>query len=443
MTGSAVSNDKRFRPLEAEIQYYDDRAGGLLSQHQSGLDLAVRQIKAVHPRFQAMSDGEALNAGFTINDARQVTALEHGQPNWSDMVALVESIASGEQIEPFRQAFLALKSGDFAEFAEWLKKDPSLVYALGTNGNSLLALAVNFGRRDAAELLIKLGADVNSTNVRGWTALHQAAGSKHEFVQFLLDHGADIRRSALGDGGTPLAVALFWGNRESADLLSKQEVVPLNLRVTSGCGRADLILSFFTSSSELLPEAGRHRGFYRPHTGFPVWHPTNDRQEIINEAFVYAARNGQIESLEILLQRGAQINADPYRGAALHWAVRKPGLETTINWLIEHGVDVNQRASFGGPGYGERVAPLHVAAETGNLDAVRILLAAGADPTASEDVYQSTAAGWAKHSGHTEVADVIQGLPCGRRKKKKVLLTTATKISKSTVDRFSAGGRNS
>jgi hypothetical protein len=32
--------------------------------------------------------------------------------------------------------------------------------------------------------------------------------------------------------------------------------------------------------------AGAHRGFYRPHGGFPAWQPSDDPQEVIDEALV-------------------------------------------------------------------------------------------------------------------------------------------------------------
>ena len=61
----------------------------------------------------------------------------------------------------------------------------------------------------------------------------------------LLEAGASPYAEAYGDGGTPLAVALFWGHRALAERLAEPLVAPLNLRVAAGLGRLDLMRNFF------------------------------------------------------------------------------------------------------------------------------------------------------------------------------------------------------
>jgi ankyrin repeat protein len=407
-TGGA--NAARFRAIETNIEYYDGRANGLKSQHESGLPSAISQIRAHHPQFRDASDEAIVGADFTIDDARLVTAIEHGRKSWREMKRWIDDLSQGETVEPFNEAFLALKSSDTALFSEWIRRDPTVVNASGTNANSMLSLAVSFRQVQALRLLLENGADVNAANVRGWTALHQAMGSNQKDVAvLLLDYGADPSLSALGDGGTPLVIALFWGNAEAADLLVQRTgVLPKNLRAAAGAGQMEMAAAFFDEAGELLPEAGMHRDHYRPHSGFPVWRPSGEPQEIIDEAFVYAASNGRLEMLEFLMEHGAGINSDPYRGSALHRVVKKPGLISTAKWLIDHGADVNLRATFGGPGYGEAVTPLHVAAEGGSVEMAKLLIEHGADASLAEDVYNATPTGWAEHFGHKELAEYLR-----------------------------------
>ena len=42
-------------------------------------------------------------------------------------------------------------------------------------------------------------------------------------------------------GGPPLIVALFWGNRGTAELLAERGVHPRNLRAAAGLGRLDMV----------------------------------------------------------------------------------------------------------------------------------------------------------------------------------------------------------
>jgi ankyrin repeat protein len=207
---------------------------------------------------------------------------------------------------------------------------------------------------------------------------------------------------ARGDGGTPLVVALFWGHREVAEVLAEHGLYPRNLRVAAGLGRVELI-------DELAgtPQAGAHRGFYRPHGGFPAWQPSDDPQEVLDEALAWAARSDRVDALDALVRHGARLEADVYRGTALTWAAAC-GRVAAIRRLVTLGADPNGRSTFGGPQHGEGTMPLHLAAQSGHLEAIEVLLALGADPTLRDDLHGGTAAGWADHSCSREAAELLR-----------------------------------
>jgi hypothetical protein len=98
----------------------------------------------------------------------------------------------------------------------------------------------------------------------------------------MLGAGAHTDLFARGDGGTPLVAALFWGHREVVGLLGRE---PVNLRVAAGLGDLELIRELAGT-----PQAGVRRGFYRPHGGFPAWQPSDEPQEVLDEALVWAAK---------------------------------------------------------------------------------------------------------------------------------------------------------
>ena len=269
-------------------------------------------------------------AKLTQADAELILAREHGFETFDALAAYIEALREQRVSEPFALAFAAIKADDRARLNELLGIHPHLVNAAGTNGNRLLLLAMSLGRPVMVHDLLQAGADPDLPNNKGWTALHQAAYADPgadptaalATLEILLEAGASPYAEAYGDGGTPLAVALFWGHRVLAERLARPVVAPLSLRVAAGLGRLDLMEQFFVGK-KLRPEARWHREFHRPHSGFPPWRPSDDAAEILSEALTYAARNRRIDAMAFLAERGADLGAEPYNGTALHWAVAR------------------------------------------------------------------------------------------------------------------------
>jgi hypothetical protein len=349
--------------------------------------------------YEGRAEGIATVKGISTDDARRELAGRHGYSSWDELKRHVAALSSGaEPAPPFVLAYRALESGDRGRLVELLDAHPELIEMRGTNGNDLFGMANDIG---ITRLLLERGADPNRGNDYGWTKLHQAGyGNDSELARLLLDAGARTDLYARGDGGTPLIAALFWGHRDVVELLGLE---PGNLRVAAGLGRVEMI-------DELVgaPAAGAHRGFYRPHGGFPAWTPSDDPQEILDEALVWAAKADRVEAIERLVELGARVEADPYRGTPLTWAA-SCGRVAAIRRLAELGADVNQPTTFGGPTHGEGVYALHLAAQAGQESAVDVLLELGADPTLRDGLYQGDAAGWAGHGCRPDLAERFGG----------------------------------
>jgi ankyrin repeat protein len=347
--------------------------------------------------YEGRADGIASVRGVSIDEARRDLAARHGLASWDDLCRRVEAMRRGEQPQtPFVLAYRALEANDRERLVELLDEYPDLVVQRGTNGNDLLGMA---GDIAIVSLLLDRGADPNRGNDYGWTKLHQAAyGNDSELAQRMLAAGALTDLSARGDGGTPLVVALFWGHRKVTGLLGRQ---PGNLRVASGLGDLELIRELAGT-----PQAGAHRDFYRPHGGFPAWQPSDDPQEVLDEGLVWAAKSDQAEAIRLLVDLGARVDADPYRGTALAWAAVN-GRVASVRTLVQLGADPNQRGTFGGPSHGEGVTAIHLAAQSGRREAVVALLELGADPLLLDDLHGGNARGWAGVGGHPELADIL------------------------------------
>jgi ankyrin repeat protein len=277
-----------------------------------------------------------------------------------------------------------------------LDRFPDLIVQRGTNGNDLLGMA----GREIVSVLLARGADPNRGNDYGWTKLHQAGYSNDcELARLMLAAGARTDLFARGDGGTPLVAALFWGHRDVVELLDRE---PVNLRVAAGLGDLESIRELAGTL-----QAGAHRGFYRPHGGFPAWQPSDEPQEVLDEALVWAAKSDRLDAIALLVELGARVDADPYRGTALAWAAANGRVQAT-RMLVELGADPNQRGTFGGPDHGEGVTAIHLASQGGRRETVDALLQLGADPLIRDALHDGDALGWARFGGHEDLADLLR-----------------------------------
>jgi ankyrin repeat protein len=375
--------------FDEDPDYYASRAAGLLASAADGTSSAV-------------SDFTRWSAPLTAAGARLVVARNHGFESWAALRRHVQGLATSG--EPFARAFRLVRAQDVDGLGALLDQFPSLVSACGTNGNDLLGLASATCDERLVSLLVSRGADVRRGNAHGWTALHQAGYANLPWMaQGLLEAGAPVDVSARGDGGTPLVVALFWGNVEVARVLAAHGVAPVNLRTAAGLDDVGLLESLWGTAS-----AGAHRGFYRPHSGFPSWQPGPSEAEVRDEALTWAARADAVEALSWLCGRGASLDANVYQGTALVWAAAQ-GRVRAVRRLLELGAGVNVRATFGGPGHGVGTTALHHAAEGGHLGVIEVLLAAGADRTIEDALYGGTPASWAAHSGQNAARGLLEG----------------------------------
>jgi ankyrin repeat protein len=398
--------------------WYADQAGRIASQLRDGGETAFDLARRRHPELAHATDAELSARSFDIDDGRTIVARDHGFESWSDFVRHLEAIGEGPHEfgtadpetasagdERFADAVAAIQQGHPEELARIVATDRTLVSRRGAEGHGLLLLAAQERSRALVDVLLAAGADPNAPADNGWTPLHQAAYGEPperevegqrpslEVMETLLTAGADLTAESRGDGGTPLLQALFWGHRLLAERLAESGVVPLNLRTAAGLGRIDLLEAFFDADGSLRREAGSHRGYAAPHSGFPDFTPGESAAEILADALVYAACNGRLEAVDWLLDRGADPDAHPYQETALLAAVRN-GHADVVQRLLERGADVNARGDWASM---TQLTALHHAASVSRLDMARLLVAAGADLEATDEVAGGTPLGWAAH----------------------------------------------
>ena len=352
--------------------------------------------------YEGRADGIATVGGVTVAEARLDLARRHGFASWSGLRRHVEAIRTGaEPPTPFMLAYRAVEDDDLERLAALLDAHPGA--RRGCAGRTATTCSGWRAGFAIVRLLLERGADPNRGNDYGWTKLHQAGyANDRELAQVMLDAGGRLDVSARGDGGTPLIAALFWGHREVVDLLG------LRARATCASRPGSALLDADPRARRHARRRGARRGFYRPHGGFPAWQPSDDPQEVLDEALVWAAKSGRVEALPLLVELGAHVDADPYRGTRARVGggqrARRVGPEARRGSApIRTGA-----GTFGGPDHGEGVTALHLAAQAGRREAVEALLELGADPTLRDGIYDGTASGWAEFGGHEGVAELLR-----------------------------------
>lgn len=286
----------------------------------------------------------------------------------------------------FHPVIAAIKAGDAAQFITLVHEDPTLATARSfTSHPTLLQCLVLDGKSlpgkiEMLNALIDAGAPLDAPLVAA------ASCGNLEALSLLIDRGAAIN----GKGGwSPLEEALYWNQTGSIQTLLKRGATIHNLRVAAGLGHLDLVESFFNQDGTLKPEAGRidwpfgtlemieqsnfDRSVKESLTGrVRSW--SQDRQGIIDNAFLYACAQGHMGVADLLLKHGAQINAIPggfdYAGSGLHYAA------------------------------------LH-----GHLPMVQFLIERGADRELRDTKVSSTAAGWAEYGGHASIKAFLEERP--------------------------------
>eukprot|EP00403_Amphidinium_massartii_P043443 CAMPEP_0178444764 /NCGR_PEP_ID=MMETSP0689_2-20121128/39729_1 /TAXON_ID=160604 /ORGANISM="Amphidinium massartii, Strain CS-259" /LENGTH=190 /DNA_ID=CAMNT_0020069113 /DNA_START=50 /DNA_END=622 /DNA_ORIENTATION=+ len=124
---------------------------------------------------------------------------------------------------------------------------------LGPGGTTPLMLASNLGDLEEVLKLIKDGADIDTQDKYGWTALRYAVrGDRYVVAEALIDAGADLNKPS-SSGRTPLMSAAANGLDDMVRLLVKSGA-DLALKNKDGMTAYDLALRGGPTGSDMIRE---------------------------------------------------------------------------------------------------------------------------------------------------------------------------------------------
>ena len=293
------------------------------------------------------------------------------------------------------------------------------INAAQPDGATALAWAVHLGERSMAETLLGAGAKVNTVDEYGETPLTLAAANgDHTIVQRLLRAGANAR-AARWNGETALMIAAGAGNLEvvrqlvlhSADVnIAEPRRGQTALMWAAAEGHADVVSALLEIGAN--PKVVSKSGFNALAFAIAKNDALSARSLIAagldpnfilpsgNRLLMMAMAYGHTEAASALLESGADIRATDRAGStALHVAAQAGNL-VLVKQLLDKGADPNVRTAqtttmqaargAGGGGGGRAVVggaltPLMIAARANQLEVMKLLVAAGADPKLRAD----------------------------------------------------------
>jgi ankyrin repeat protein len=305
------------------------------------------------------------------------------------------------------------------------------------NASAALIWAASRGDVEMVDLLLRSGADARAVNEYGATALYAAATSANPaLTEKLLAAGADANVS-LASGETPLMEAARRGNLATVRSLLAAKANP-NAQEGKG-GQTALMWAISERHADVAAELVRQGADVNAHakSGFTALmfaaqqgdaatarilldakaNPNEAQPKSGATPLIVASAIGHPEVVSLLLDRGADPNIKDANGFnSLHHAVRdsdygvdpasKATAVTVVKTLLAHGANPNARlqldkekiaaevkAQAGGAGARnkrtsititeielEGATPVMLAAEVNNIEAVKVLVEAGADP---------------------------------------------------------------
>ena len=231
--------------------------------------------------------------------------------------------------------FEAITNNDLVAFKLFLEAgmDPNTTAQIASNPSALM-IAANHNRLEMAKMLIDKGANVNSKDKNGSTALMFAisyeAGRNTELIKLLLSKGADANVTNK-EGSTALMVAIGSQTADSAEVvkLLLEKGADVNAKSTKGV-----------------------------------------------TALMVASKEKNLTALKLLLAKKPDLEASDttYKLTALMFAVSEQNLDAAQE-LIANGANVNAKAAEG-------LTPLAIAKAKNNQALVDLLLKAGAKEAA-------------------------------------------------------------
>ncbi|XP_062512437.1 serine/threonine-protein phosphatase 6 regulatory ankyrin repeat subunit B-like [Corticium candelabrum] len=251
-----------------------------------------------------------------------------------------------------------------------------------------VATAARDGDWEEVRRLVEEGGNVNDVDTKSnSTALHWAAENENSGIcSFLLSRGAKINLKDK-DGQTPLHLAAAKHHFRTCQLLV--HVYKADVASVNNCGQTPLHKALIKSLRDIP-------ALYLP---LITNESVNVADRLGNCALHIAARNGDIQTVQLLVDCGADVNALNEDGQTpLHTAAGgEKDCPELCSILLEHNAKIDAVDKDGNQ-------PLHLAVRKGHTRTSRLLLSSEADVNSLNEDGQ-TPLHAAKHNAKIDAVD--------------------------------------
>jgi uncharacterized protein len=219
--------------------------------------------------------------------------------------------------------------------ARRLLDDGGSPLARDRDGAMALAHAARAGQTALVQMFLELGAPIDARNIAGSTALYAAAESdRAAVVRLLLDKGADPNLPGRS-GVTPLGAAAFRGNVGVVDTLLAHGA---DAKIADRTGKAPIVYAaafgFTAIVSRLIAAGVDPNARYGNDLTALMWAAGHDDGAGLRD----------IEAvIELLVERGAQLDLADNRGRTALMIAAENGHATVVELLLRHGADRSLR----------------------------------------------------------------------------------------------------
>ena len=217
------------------------------------------------------------------------------------------------------------------------------VLLVGTGLAGPIHDAIMNGNIDEVQWQLDAGVDVNEESSKGLTPLHYAASAGHnDIVELLIERGANVNATDSGKGATPLDYAHWRDHEEVIETLNAHNAQREHEKGGKGIGQSSLIhdaaLDGDIDEVQRQLDAGVDPNLKSSKGATPLF---------------YAVYGGHLEIVELLITRGADVNALYLNGNSVLDQAHDYDDQEMVELLEAHGAEVADKVSGKGEGKGK------------------------------------------------------------------------------------------